>query len=234
MRRRFRVLAIDDQPEALRMLQVVLAAEGFDVNVAEDALSGLRLAYQFHPDAILLDVMMPNVDGFELCRRLREMTDVPIIFVTAKGTIEDVVRGFSVGGDDYVVKPFQDSELVSRLRACLRRVGERADEGVEILFPAASVMLDCGRHELVIGARTVYLTPNEFEILRLLARHMGKVLSADAILSRIWGPERIGEPDLVKQYIYRLRKKIEPDPSAPRYLHTVRGAGYYFDVDDLA
>jgi len=215
------------------MLRIMLTAEGFDVVLAQDALSGLRAAYQTHPDAILLDVMMPNVDGFEACRRLREMTDVPIIFVTAKGTIEDVVRGFSVGADDYVVKPFNSSELISRIVACLRRAGERAGEGAEVLFPAASVMLDCGRHELVIGNRTVYLTPKEFEVLRLLVRHAGKVLSKDAILSRVWGPERIGEPDLVKQYIYRLRRKIEPDPDSPRYLHTVRGGGYYFDVDDL-
>ncbi|HIQ00990.1 MAG TPA: response regulator transcription factor [Anaerolineales bacterium] len=233
MRRRFRVLVVDDQPEALEMLQILLTAEGFDVVTAWDALSGLRAAYQAHPDVILLDVMMPNVDGFEACRRLREMTDAPIIFVTAKGTIEDVVRGFSMGADDYVVKPFDRFELVSRLMACLRRASERADEGVEILFPAASVMLDCGRHELVIDNRTVYLTPKEFEVLRLLIRHAGKVLSADAILAQVWGPERIGEPDLVKQYIYRLRRKVEPNPRSPRYIHTVRGGGYYFDAEDL-
>lgn len=233
MHRRFRVLVVDDQPEALRMLEILLTAEGFDVVGAQDALSGLRAAYQTHPDVILLDVMMPNVDGFEACRRLREMTDAPIIFVTAKGTIEDIVRGFSVGGDDYVVKPFDRSELVSRLMACLRRTAERTDEGREVLFPATSVMLDCGRHELVIHNRTVYLTPKEFEVLRLLIRHAGKVLTADAILAQVWGPERIGEPDLVKQYIYRLRQKIEPDPGSPRYLHTVRGGGYYFDAEEL-
>ncbi len=233
MRRRFRVLVIDDQPDVLAVLRAMLIAEGFDVVVARDALSGLRAAYQAHPDAILLDVMMPNVDGFEACRRLREMTDVPIIFVTAKGTIEDIVRGLSLGADDYVVKPFERSELVSRLTACLRRAGERTDEGGDFLFPADSVMLDCDRHELVIGNQTVYLTPKEFEVLRLLVRHAGKVLSTDAILTRVWGPEWIGEPDLVKQYIYRLRRKIEPDPGSPRHLHTVRGGGYYFDAEDL-
>ncbi len=233
MHRRFRVLVVDDQPETLQMLQILLSADGFDVVLAQDALSGLRAAYQSHPDAILLDVMMPNVDGFEACRRLREMTDAPIIFVTAKGTIEDIVRGFSVGADDYVVKPFDRSELLSRLTACLRRAGERAGAGSKVLFPSSSMMLDCGRHELVVANRTVYLTPKEFEVLRLLIHHAGKVLTADAILAQVWGPERIGEPDLVKQYIYRLRQKIEPDPSSPRYLHTVRGGGYYFDAEDL-
>jgi DNA-binding response OmpR family regulator len=234
MRRQFRILVVDDQPDILAVLQSMLTAEGFDVVVAQDALSGLRAAYQSHPDAILLDVMMPEVDGFEACRRLREMTDVPIIFVTAKGTIEDVVQGLSLGADDYVVKPFDRSELISRLMACLRRAGERVEEEEsDFLFPASSIMLDCDRHELVIGNHTVYLTPKEFEVLRLLIRHAGKVLSTDAILTRVWGPEWIGEPDLVKQYIYRLRRKIEPDDSAPQYIHTVRGGGYYFDAEDL-
>ena len=233
VRRKFRVLVVDDEAEALEILRLVLTAQGFDVVTAPDALSGLRAAYQAHPDAVLLDVMMPNMDGFEACRRLREMTDVPIIFVTAKGTIEDIVRGFSAGADDYMVKPFDNSELISRLTACLRRAGERADKGKDVLSPAASVVLDSGRRQLVIGKRTVYLTSTEFHVLRLLIRHAGRVLSADAILVHAWGPEWIGNTDLVKQYIYRLRQKIEPNPRSPRYLHTVWGAGYYFDADDL-
>ena len=233
MRRRFRILIVDDSSDVLTVLKAMLEAEGFDVVVARDALSGLRAAYQDHPDAILLDVMMPDMDGFEACRRLREMTDVPIIFVTAKSSIENIVQGLSLGADDYVVKPFERSELISRLSACLRRTGERTDEGGDYLFPAESVVLDCDRHELVVGTRTVYLTPKEFDVLRLLVRHVGKVLSTNAILTRVWGPDWIGEPDLVKQYIYRLRQKIEPDPSSPRYLHTVRGGGYYFDSDEL-
>ena len=233
MRRRFRILIVDDSSDVLMVLEAMLEAEGFDVVVARDALSGLRAAYQDHPDAILLDVMMPDMDGFEACRRLREMTDVPIIFVTAKSSIENIVQGLSLGADDYVVKPFERSELISRLSACLRRTGERTDEGGDYLFPAESVVLDCDRHELVVGTRTVYLTPKEFDVLRLLVRHVGKVLSTNAILTRVWGPDWIGEPDLVKQYIYRLRQKIEPDASSPRYLHTVRGGGYYFDSDEL-
>ncbi len=233
MRRRFRILIVDDHSDVLLVLETMLTREGFEVVSAQDALSALRVAYQEHPDAILLDVMMPDIDGFEACRRLREMTDVPIIFVTAKGAIEDIVHGLSLGADDYVVKPFERSELLSRLGACLRRAGERTDDGGDYLFPAESVVLDCDRHELVIGNRTVYLTPKEFEVLRLLVRHAGKVLSTDAILTRVWGPDWIGEPDLVKQYVYRLRRKIEADPGDPQYLHTVRGGGYYFDAEDL-
>lgn len=235
MQRRFRVLVVDDDPDILTVLQATLDAEGFEAVVARDALSGLRAAYQEHPDAILLDIMMPDMDGFEACRRLRELTDVPIIFVTAKGSIDDIVKGLSLGADDYVVKPFERSELVSRLTASLRRGGERStgEEGGKYLFPSEEVVLDCDRHEVVVGNRTVYLTPKEFEVLRLLIRHIGKVLSSDAILTRVWGPDWIGEPDLVKQYVYRLRQKVEPDPNSPRYLHTVRGGGYYFDADDL-
>ncbi len=233
MRQRFTVLAIDDDAGQLEILRHMLSAEGFDTIVARDGLSGLRTAYQSQPDAILLDVMMPNMGGFEVCRRLREMTEVPIIFLTAKGTLEDIVKGLSLGADDYLVKPFDRSELIGRLMACLRRAKERTDTESDLIFATDSIMLDCGRHELVIGKRVVYLTPKEFEVLRLLIRHVGKVLSTNAILSRVWGAESVGEPDLVKQCIYRLRQKIEADPKSPRYLHTVWGEGYYFDTGEF-
>ena len=233
MHRKPCVLVIDDEAGARNMLRIALTAEGFSVVLAEDAVSGLRAAYQHHPDAILLDVMMPDVDGYEACRRLREMTSTPILFLTAKGSIEDIVRGFSLGADDYIVKPFNIAELKYRLKGCLRRSEDQGGHKSEVLFPAPSIMLDCERHELMIEDRTVYLTPKEFEILRLLVRHAGKVLSADAILVHVWGSERIGEPDLVKQYIYRLRQKVEPDPDAPKYIHTVWGSGYYFDAANV-
>ncbi len=229
MARKLRVLVVDDQLEMLEMLKLILTAAGFEVMPAVDGPSGLRCAYQHHPDAILLDVMMPGMDGFEVCRRMRDLTEVPIIFVTAKANIEDIVAGFAAGADDYLVKPFHQVELVTRLTAALRRSVERSGEKEQVIFPSPSMMLDCDRHELEIGGRKVYLTPIEFKVLRLLMQHAGRVLSADAILSRIWGPEYIGEPDLVKQYIYRLRRKIEPDPDAPRYIHNVRGEGYYFE-----
>jgi DNA-binding response OmpR family regulator len=227
MQLQFRVLVIEDEPEMLEMLRIMMETEGFEVVVAQDALSGLRAAYQTHPDAILLDVMMPEMDGFETCRRLREMTDVPILFITGKATtMDDVVHGFSLGADDYLTKPFNRSELISRLNARLRRAGERTGNDIEYISPAASVILNCSRHELVLGNRSIYLGPKEFEVIRLLIRHAGKVLSRDAILAQVWGPERVGEPDLVKQYIYRLRQKIEPAPDMPKYIHSVRGEGY--------
>jgi DNA-binding response OmpR family regulator len=234
MQRQFRILIIDDEPEILEMLEILLVAEGFEVVTAQDALSGLRVAYQAHPDAILLDVMMPTMDGFEACRRLREMTEVPILFLTGKAkATDDVVHGFGLGADDYLTKPFDRSELVSRLTARLRRAGDHIENEVEYISPTGSVILNCSRHELVIGDRSIYLGPKEFEVVRLLIRHTGKVISRNAILAQVWGPERVGEPDLVKQYIYRLRQKIEIDPTAPQFIHSVRGEGYYFDVGDL-
>jgi DNA-binding response OmpR family regulator len=228
MDRRFSILVIDDDAAVLAMLRIMLTQKGFDVVTAQDALTGLRSAYEIHPDAILLDVMMPEMNGFETCRRLREFTDVPIIFVTAKGTIEDIVHGLSLGADDYLVKPFNHTELISRLMTCLRRSAKQAKDESNSLFPAASMTLDCDRHEMLIGNLTVFLTPKEFEILRLMIHHAGKVLSVDTILTKVWGSAWVGEPDLVKQYIYRLRQKIEQDPKAPRYLQTVRGKGYCF------
>lgn len=225
----FNILVIDDQLEMLGLLDKMLSNEGFNVLCAQDASSALRIAYQHRPDAILLDVMMPGVDGFELCERLRDLTDVPILFVTAKSSTEDVLRGFEVGADDYVVKPFSRSELTYRLHACLRRANENVQEGSQAVFPMGSVILDCGHHQLILRNRTIYLTPKEFEIVYLLAKHPGKVLSEDAILCRVWGRGQLGNTGLVKQYIHRLRKKIEHNPDTPEYLHTVWGSGYYFE-----
>jgi len=233
MPHRFKVLVIEDEGDMREALKLMLTAEGFEAVLAKDALTGLRAAYQSRPDIILLDVGMPQMDGFEACRRLREMTDVPIIFVTGNDASEDVVRGFSLGADDYVTKPFERSELISRLNANLRRVSKRADSGAKFLSPSPAVLLDCDRHELIIGEKRIYLAPKEFQVTELLIRHAGRVLSRDAILTQVWGPERIGEPDLVKQCIYRLRQKVEANPQEPVYLHSVRGRGYYFEAADL-
>jgi two-component system response regulator RegX3 len=230
MAQELRVLAIDDEPEMLSLLETLLSRRGFDVVVALDAHAGLRAAYRTRPDAILLDVMMPGMDGFDVCRRLKQVTDAPILFVTALDDLGRLRQGFALGAEDYVVKPFRPSELVSRLRACLRRPQPGEERRAKVQFVGDSVMLDCNRQELVIEGREVELTPTEFDVIKLLIRHAGRVLSTNAILTRVWGPDQIHDPDLVKHYIYQLRQKIEPDPTSPRYLHTVRGRGYYFDA----
>ena len=231
MKQQFRILAIDDNSEMLELLEMLLGDEGFEVVTAQDPASGLRAVYQSHPDAILLDVMMPEMDGYEVCRRIRELTAVPILLFTGKATgAKDVVRGFSVGADDYIIKPFRPSELVSRLYARLRSSNETKASGHTYLSPDASIMLNVDRRELVIRGQSIYLPPKEFKLMQLLVRHPGQVFSANAILAQVWGAERIGEPDLVKQCVYRLRKKIEPDPTAPKYIHAIRGEGYYFEI----
>lgn len=229
-----KVLVIDDELAFLEMLNLALSAEGFSVIIAQNAAAGLRTAYQNRPDAILLDVMMPEVDGYEVCRRLREMTDVPIIFVTAKDKPEDILHGFSVGADDYLVKPFEIPELLERLRLLLQRVTEKQMSNPNLLFVSDSLMLNSDRREMVQGNHIVHFTPLEFEVLRLLVHHAGKVLSPEAILTQVWGYEQAGNQELVKQYIYRLRRKIEVNPESPRYLQTVWGEGYYFDVGTVS
>ena len=228
------ILVIDDDVDILRMLQLALTRNGFDVTLAASGLDGLRRAYETHPDAIILDVMMPMHDGFEICRRLREMTEVPIIFLTAKGTVDDIVRGLALGADDYVTKPFNEKELVSRLAACLRRAANKDETPDILVFTQGTFVLDRSRRHAVVNGEIVHLTPTEYEVLDYLVRHVGKVLSRDAILARVWGSEYLGETELVKQFIYRLRQKIETEPRKPRFIHTVPSTGYFFEVEEPA
>ncbi len=234
MQQGLRVLIIDDDPSLLEMIQMILVRAGHDVVSAPDAVAGLRAAYQTRPHAIILDVMMPDMDGFEACRRLREMTDVPILLLTGRATgADDVVKGLDLGADEYMTKPFKSAELLSRLNVCLRRTADSSpDMANKYLCPTQSVILNCSRRELTIGDRQVYLRPKEYEVLEVLIHFAGRVLSHDAILHRVWGSERVGDPSLVKQYIYQLRQKIETDPQDPHYIQSIPGGGYYFSTSD--
>lgn len=233
MQQPWRVLVIEDDPDVLRMILVMLRKGGYEVHSAPDALAGLRVAYETRPHAIILDVMMPEMDGFEACRRLREMTDAPILFLTGKATTaDDVVKGLDLGADEYMTKPFKFAELLSRLRVCLRRADTTLDGSAKYLSPTPTVILDCARRELTINGRKIYLRPKEYEVLAVLMHFAGRVLTTDAILSRVWGPERVGDPGLVKQYIYQLRQKIEVDPRDPDYIQSIPSGGYYFSTSD--
>ena len=227
-----RVLVIEDDDDNRALIRLVLERAGFEVLTASDGAAGLQVAYRERPDGIILDILMPEMDGFEACRRLREMTDTPILFLTGKSATTDLVKGLGLGADEYMTKPFKPVELVSRLRANLRRPRRENSTGPRYLYPSPSIALNVEQHQLTIDGRTVYLTPHEFEVLEYLLRHAGRVLRHNAILRHVWGVERIGETQLLKQYIYQLRQKIEPDPGNPQYIHTVRGAGYYFDAGD--
>jgi len=233
MRHKWRVLVVEDDPDMREMLRLTLSARGFDIITASDAAVGLRLAYQTRPDAIILDVVMPEMDGFEACRRLREMTAAPILFLSGKASdVADIVKGFGLGADEYMIKPIEPAELVSRLNACLRRAETGPNSEARYLYPTPSVMLDCERHELTVNGQRIYLRPKEFQVLEILIRHSGRVLSSDAILYQVWGPDRIGDPGLVRQYVHQLRKKIEADPQEPNYIQSVPGGGYYFSGTD--
>lgn len=225
------VLVIDDDVTLANLLCMLLEKDGFEANSAANGQEGLRLARRHHPEAIILDIMMPGMNGYEVCRRLRKVTDAVIVFVSVKSSTEDIVRGLQMGGDDYVVKPYTYEELSSRVRACLRR---RDTGRLPPVFRASQeVMLitDPDRRLVFVNDQETQLTPTEFAVLHYLLKNQGKVLSSDAILANAWGPEYVGERELVKQFIYRLRSKLEPDPAKPQFIQTVRGAGYVFEAN---
>jgi DNA-binding response OmpR family regulator len=233
MASKVRVLVIDDDVTLGNLLCMLLEKDGFEALCATGGAEGLRLAQQERPDGIILDIMMPGMHGYEVCRRLRQITDAVIVFVSVKGTTADIVRGLHLGGDDYVVKPYTYEELSSRLMACLRR--QKAGSLPPVYRASREVMLvtDPDRRLVFINNHETQLTPTEFQVLKFLLKNQGKVLSTDAILANAWGPEYIGERELVKQFIYRLRAKLEQDPSTPKYIQTVRGAGYVFEANGL-
>jgi len=226
-----KILVVDDNASSLNLLQMHLERDGYAVFTAGSGTEGLRLAYEHKPDAVILDVRMPGMDGHEVCGRLRDISDAAILFVTVLKAPQDIVRGLELGADDYIIKPFNYDELSARLQACLRRRAaqrRRAAAAGTAPFPWS---LDSGRREVVQGTKRVQLTPKEFEVLQFFLDHPDKVLAADDLLAQLWGPEYVGDPDLVKQFIYRLRSKLEDNPSEPQYLVTVRGAGYAFEPD---
>ena len=224
-----KLLIIDDDTRLREAVVRYLRKAGYEVYSAEDGLSGLQQLYQPQPDLVLLDVMMPNMDGWETCRRIREVSQVPVIMLTARGQESDTVMGLRLGADDYVTKPFSLRELEARVEAVLRRSRqtiERADE--EILYADDRLVIDRARWVVTIHGKPVDLTVTERKLLFLLAEHAGRVLTPAQILENVWGPEYVDEIDYVKLYIWRLRQKIEEDPSNPQYLLTERGLGYRF------
>lgn len=219
-----RVLVVDDESTLSDLLSMALRYEGWDVRTAADGLTAVRAAREFRPDAVILDVMLPDLDGLEVLRRMRADTpDVPVLFLTAKDAVEDRVAGLTAGGDDYVTKPFSIEELVARLRGLLRRSGmTAARQGSELAV--GDLTLDEDSHEVRRGDTEVELTATEFELLRFLMRNPRRVLSKAQILDRVWHYDFGGQSNVVELYISYLRKKI--DIGRAPMIHTVRGAGY--------
>jgi len=230
-----RILVVDDEPDIADLLATGLRFVGFDVRVAHSGADALAVAAAYRPQLMLLDVMLPDIDGFELCRQLRRAHDgAGVVFLTARNRTEDAVAGLMIGGDDYVNKPFSLDEVVARIRAVLRRLGvgpALADPGDGVLR-LADLELDEVRHEVRRGAQFVELSPTEFALLRYLLLNAGRVVSKAQILAHVWSYDFAGGPQVVESYISHLRRKI--DCSEPPLIHTVRGVGYSLRVGRAA
>jgi DNA-binding response OmpR family regulator len=225
-----RILLVDDDQTLSHLLSQYLRESNFDVHEASNGTEGLRMAYNEQPDLVLLDVMMPGMDGWEACVRLREMSDVPVIMLTAKAAENDKLRGFRLGVDDYVTKPFSFVELVARIQAVLGRVhNDRKDAGV---IAHGQIVLNLEKYEASLAGRKIELTPTEFRLLEVLVRRKGRVASESELIREVWGSER-SDPALVRRYILLLRKKLEADPSTPAWVRTVRGFGYRMGTGPL-
>jgi two-component system response regulator RegX3 len=232
------VLIVEDEESFVEALGVGLRREGFTVHVALDGATALDRFHEVRPDIVLLDVLLPQVSGLDVCRQLRMRSDVPIILVTAKTSEVDTVVGLEVGADDYVTKPYRLRELIARIRAVLRRSStaratalDPEDDGLEVVV-AGDVTVDQGRHEVTIRGEPVPLPLKEFELLTLLLKNAGRVLTRGLLIDRVWGPDYVGDTKTLDVHIKRLRAKVEEDPSRPRRIVTIRGLGYKYVVPD--
>ena len=216
-----RILIIEDDPAILKVLQRGLAYEGYTVDVSTDGRTGLNLAHDHHPDLVILDWMLPGMDGLEVCRRLRLQGGLPILMLTAKDTIQDRVQGLDAGADDYIVKPFNLDELTARIRALFRRTQVERNQ----VYQFADLTMDSDSRQVTRGKRLVPLTAKEYELLELFLRHPRQVLTREVIFDRVWGYDFGGESNVLEVYIRYLRQKLEQENES-RLIHTVRSVGY--------
>jgi two-component system response regulator RegX3 len=224
-----RVLVVEDEESFSDALSYMLRKEGFEVSVAATGPSALTEFDRTGADIVLLDLMLPEMSGTEVCRQLRQRSHVPIIMVTARDSEIDKVVGLEIGADDYVTKPYSPRELVARIRAVLRRQSPEATESGAPTLAAGPVRMDIERHVVTVDGAPVQLPLKEFELLELLLRNAGRVLTRGQLIDRVWGADYVGDTKTLDVHVKRLRSKIEPEPSAPRYIVTVRGLGYKFE-----
>jgi DNA-binding response OmpR family regulator len=222
-----RVLAVDDEPDVREILQRYLTKQGFEVRTARDARETLDIMRDWRPDVLLLDIIMPGMDGIDLCIQIRadpRFATIPVLFLTGRGSVEDRIHGFEAGGDDYLAKPFDLRELTLRVRALLRRQESRpAREGIRV----GRLFLDAKAFVLRVDSREVFLTPVEFELMAHFMRHPGEVFSAERLLQEVWGyAAGAGDPALIRAHVHNLRNKIEPDPADPVFIRTASRHGY--------
>ncbi len=220
-----RILVVDDEPAILELVSFNLKKEGYDVITAIDGTSAIEAFRSEKPDLVLLDLMIPEPDGYEVCRIIRSESAIPVIMLTARGEERDRVRGLDLGADDYVVKPFSPRELLARVRAVLRRSPLVQEENRLV---AGDLVIDYDRHQVKVDGRLVELTPKEFDLLKMLAENQGRALERDYLLEKVWGYAFAGATRTLDVHIRRLRQKIDDDPQNPRYIETVHGLGYRF------
>jgi DNA-binding response OmpR family regulator len=223
---------VDDEPRYVRLMEANLKTEGFDVLKAFDGECGVEQVVTQNPDLVLLDIMMPGMDGFATCKRIREFSVVPIIVVTAKGDERDRVRGLDLGADDYIVKPFSATELLARVRAVLRRAARSSDGYQQENICHDNLRIELARAEVLLDNKVVYLSATEYRILLQLARNIGKVVSAEQLLRDVWGEEYMRDKEILWVSISRLRQKLELDPHQPRHIVTRSGIGYSMPAMD--
>jgi two-component system, OmpR family, KDP operon response regulator KdpE len=223
------LLAADDDPQLLRLITRNLQLEGYDVLAASDGQQALELIENNALDLVLLDVMMPRMDGFTVCYRVREFSAVPIIIITARGQDQDKVRGLDLGADDYLTKPFSVDELLARVRAVLRRsqfTNREQSQGLRATTATGNLEIDYSQHQVMLNGREIALTPTEYRIIAYLAQNVGRVVTQDLLLEHVWGSEYLGESHMLQVNINRLRRKLEVDATQPRYILTKVGVGY--------
>lgn len=232
-----KILVVDDEISLQETLTYRLNKEGYTVEVAGDGITGLEMARMSKPDLVILDVMLPGMDGFEVCRILRQETNIPILMLTARDDEIDRVVGLEIGADDYLPKPFSMRELLSRVKALLRRIrlireevgsaAHEADQPNQMTF--GNLVIDANRREVRLDDRVIQMKPREYDLLSYMGQHKGRVLTRELILERVWGWEFVGDSRTVDVHIRWLREKIEPVPGKPQRIITVRGAGYRFE-----
>jgi two-component system KDP operon response regulator KdpE len=226
------LLFIEDDRPFCEFVEFGLSRKGFQVEVAYNAMTGLQKAYALHPNAVILDIMLPDLDGWQTCAHLREMSEVPIIILTALDAEENILKGLDLGADNYLVKPVTIDELSAQIQAVLRRIRRSNFKDChhqEGHFSYEHVMVDFDRHEVTVGGQAIYLSPIEFRLLRVLVQHKGRLLPHSFLLREVWGPAYVSKIDSLRLYICILRRKIEQDATQPHLIHNEWGIGYRFE-----
>jgi two-component system KDP operon response regulator KdpE len=225
------ILIVDDDANLSELLGEYLRGQGFTIYTATDGQKGLRAFYEQKPDLVILDVTMPKLDGWETLKRLREVSDTPVIMLTARDEEPNILRGFSLGADDYVTKPFSFAQLAARVKAVLTRRG--AGTSTAERLEAGGLQVDLATRRVTRDGEPIPLTPTEFKLLTVLMRRAGEVVSPEELVREVWGPQYANEIGFVRRYVWHLRQKVEKDPENPRYIHNERGFGYCFRVSEI-